>query len=93
MDSVKTQPDVVGVLLGMVGGLAVLYPIIPGLAINYDKLLAKPLPFLLMLLAASGIGKATRRFTDTAARCAGIVGIVATWYVVYGTLFSHSLRF
>jgi len=93
MDSVKTQPDVLGVFLGMAGGLAVLNPLVPGLVIDYDRLLAKPLPFLLMLLAVSGIGKVILHFRGTAARVAAITGIVASWYLIYGTLFSHSFRF
>ena len=93
MDSVKAQPDVLGVLLAMAGGLAIVCPIIPRLAIDYDKLLAKPLALVVMLMAASSVGKVILRFTSTGTRIAAIMGIVAGWYLVYGTLFSHSLRF
>ena len=93
MDSVKTQSDVLGVLLAMAGGLAVVCPIIPRLIIDYDKLLAKPLALVVMLITAASVGKAILRFTSTGTRIAAITGIVAGWYLVYGTLFSHSLRF
>jgi len=93
MNSVKPQPDVLGILLAMAGGLAIVCPIIPGLVIDYDKLLAKPLPLLVMLMTALCLGKVVLRFTDTSVRIAAIAGIVAGWYLVYGTLFSHFLRF
>jgi hypothetical protein len=93
MDSTKAQPDVLGVLLAMAGGMVIVCPIIPWLVIDYTKLVAKPLPLLVMLLAASNLGKAILYFTGIGARMAAIIGIVAGWYLVYGTLFSHSLRF
>jgi hypothetical protein len=93
MDSVQAQPDVLGVLLAMAGGLAIVCPILPGLVVDYDKLLSNPSTLLVMLLAASSLGKVIRHVTGTAARIAAITGIVAGWYLVYGTLFSHFLRF
>ena len=93
MDSVKTQPDTLGVFFAMAGGLLVLYPIIPGLAIDHDQLLTKPLLLLAVLLAVVSIGKATRHFTSPGDRLTAIAGIVASWYLLYGTLLSHSLRF
>jgi lipopolysaccharide export LptBFGC system permease protein LptF len=93
MDSVKAQPDVLGVLLAMAGGMAIACPIILRLIIDYDKLFSKPLVLLVMLMAASSLGKVILRFTSTSARITAIMGIVAGWYLVYGTLFSHFLRF
>ncbi len=93
MDSVKAQPDVLEVLLAMAGGLAVLYPIVPGLVIDFDKLLSQPVPLLVMLLVAASLEKVVHRFAGSGARIAAIVGIVAGWHLVYGTLFSHYLRF
>jgi hypothetical protein len=93
MNIVKAQPDVVGVLLGMVGGLLIICPVIPGLAIDYDKLLSNPLAFCGMIAATVSVGKIVRYFMSTGARIVAVLGIVTGWHLLYNTLFSHSLRF
>jgi uncharacterized membrane protein len=92
MEAAKGQVDTFGVLLGMVGCLAVLYPVVPGPVINYDKLLAKPAAFLVLLLIAMAIGKTIRHYTGAGLRVAAVTGIVASWYLVYSTLYAPLLQ-